>query len=125
MTELVLSISRTLGLESSRSITLSKPAILGMILIALQIMDGLLTGFGMNFFGTDMEGNVFLRSVMHLIGVVPALIVVKSGAISVIIVLVNLCSQVKWLPLAMKGVIGLYLLAAVIPWSIILANHIW
>ncbi len=125
MTELVLSISRTLGLESGRSISLSKPAILGIILIALQVMDGILTGVGMNFFGTDMEGNLLLRSVMHAIGVVPALLVVKSLAIAVIIVLVNLSSQVKWLPMAMKGVIGLYVLAAIIPWSVILANHIW
>lgn len=125
MTELVLNISRSLGFESPKSVTISNAAILGSILILLQIFDGILTGLGMNFFGTDMEGNVLLRTMMHTLGVVPALLVVKSFAISVIIVLVNLSSQVKWLPLAMKGVIGLYLLAAIIPWSVILARHIF
>lgn len=125
MTELVLNISRSLGFESSKSATISNAALLGSILILLQIFDGILTGLGMNFFGTDMEGNVLLRTLMHTLGVVPALLVVKSFAISVIIVLVNLSSQVKWLPLAMKGVIGLYLLAAIIPWSVILARHIF
>ena len=125
MTELVLSISRSLGLETSRTFSLSRPAVLGLILIALQIMDGILTGLGMSFFGTDMEGNILLRSVMHAIGVVPALIVVKSFAIAVVILLVNLSEQVKWLPLAMKGVIGLYILAAIIPWSLIIVHHIW
>lgn len=125
MTELVANISRSLGLETSRPLTLSQPAVLGIILIVLQIADGVLTGFGMSFFGTQMEGNVLLRTLMHEIGVVPALVLVKSLAIAVVIVLVQLSSQVQWLPMALKGVIGLYMLAAVIPWSVILANHIW
>lgn len=125
MTELVLSISRSLGLETTRSETLSRAAVLGAILITLQILDGVLTGYGMNFFGTDMEGNVLLRTLMNAIGVIPALLLVKSIAIAVIIVLVSLSAQVKWLPLAMKGVIGLYVIAAIIPWSLILASHIW
>jgi uncharacterized membrane protein len=125
MTELVANISRSLGLETSRPLTLSQPAVLGLILIVLQIADGVLTGFGMSFFGTQMEGNVLLRTLMHEIGVAPALVLVKSLAIAVVIVLVQLSSQVKWLPMALKGVIGLYMLAAVIPWSVILATHIW
>jgi uncharacterized membrane protein len=125
MTELVANISRSLGLETSRPLTLSQPAVLGLILIVLQIADGVLTGFGMSFFGTQMEGNVLLRTLMHEIGVIPALVLVKSLAIAVVIVLVQLSSQVSWLPMALKGVIGLYMLAAVIPWSVILATHIW
>lgn len=100
-----------------------KVMILGIILATLQIADGLLTAMGMHIFGTNAEGNALLRTLMEQWGSIPALIVAKSLALSVILMLCLLASRVHWLPLAMKGVIAVYLFAAVLPWSYLLLRH--
>jgi uncharacterized membrane protein len=94
--------------------------ILGVVLCVLQILDGLLTAVGVGHFGTGAEGNALLRSLMEQVGSVPALIIVKSVAISIVVVLCSLTPRVKWLPLAMKGMIAIYLCAAIIPWTYII-----
>lgn len=94
--------------------------ILGVILISLQIADAILTNMGMKVFGTEMEGNLLLRHIMESYGTVVALIAAKSFAISVIIGLVYLSNQVKWIPVALKSVIVIYSGFAIAPWAILL-----
>lgn len=98
--------------------------ILGSILICIQILDGVLTAIGVGHFGHWIEGNVILRNLMHQIGYIQALIIVKTFAIGVVIALCALASSVSWLNTAVKCVICLYLGAAIIPWSAIIFSKI-
>lgn len=97
---------------------------LGGILIALQILDGILTGLGMHHFGVDMEGNFFLRTLMENIGFIPALFVVKSVAVGVVASLCMYAWKISWLKMALRGIIFFYLSFAVVPWALILIPHI-
>lgn len=94
--------------------------ILGAILALLQVFDGILTGIGVSQFGTSMEGNALLRSLMGFVGYIPALLIVKSASIALIGVLCLQAQKVWWLKPAFIGVIALYLCMAVIPWTYIL-----
>ena len=96
--------------------------VLGLILIALQIADAILTNIGMNLFGTGMEGNSLLRSVMENYGTVAALTVSKAFAIATIIALVYLSSQIQWIKGALKGVIVIYFSFAIAPWTILISQ---
>ena len=134
MTELVASLWQSKTLEEGALADLLKKArtwlpskdilILGSFLIILQILDGLLTGIGMYHFGTRAEGNMFLRVAMESIGYIPALVLAKSLAIGIILFLCHLAKTVKWLPMAMKAVILIYLGAAVIPWTAIIVTRV-
>lgn len=86
-------------------------------LIVLQILDGVLTGIGVGHFGAAAEGNPLLRELMHSVGHIPALIIVKTIAIFVILALLSLSVRVRWVSPALKVMIGLYLFAAIIPWT--------
>ncbi len=97
---------------------------LGGILILLQILDGMLTAIGVSSFGIAAEGNPFIRHLMDQFGYLPALIFVKTIAVFIIGYLCLLANQVVWIPGAMKGLIGIYLSAAIIPWSAILFVHL-
>ena len=94
---------------------------LGAILIALQVMDGILTGIGMSLFGTAAEGNTYLRLLMEHIGYIPALIISKGAAVAVIAFIVNFSKHISWVRYALSGMIAVYTFAAIIPWTIILA----
>ena len=114
------------GKAQAQSTSLPRPSqemiVLSAILIILQISDGILTGLGMNMFGTGAEGNMFLRFLMESWGYIPALIICKSLAIVVIAGLCYLSTVVAWLPRAMRGVIAIYMIAAIIPWTYILIS---
>lgn len=97
---------------------------LGLILILMQVADGLLTAYGVSLFGTAAEGNPLVRSLMDIFGYLPALFIVKACAVMIIFYLCKLSSEVIWLTGAMRGMIGLYLLAAIIPWTAILVRHL-
>lgn len=97
-------------------------AILGLLLATLQIADGILTAVGVSYFGTSIEGNFVLRSLMDSFGVVATLIGVKIAAIAIIMALCHLAFTVTWLRSALKLVISLYFFAAILPWSYILYN---
>ena len=94
--------------------------VLGVILAALQILDGILTGIGMSQYGTAMEGNILLRSLMSVIGYIPALVIVKGASIALIALLCHQATKISWLKPAFYGVIALYVVAAVVPWTYIL-----
>lgn len=96
--------------------------VLGLILASLQVLDGFLTGIGMYWYGTSMEGNVLLRGLMGVIGYIPALIIVKTASIGLIAVLCTQATKISWLKPAFYGVIALYVLGAVVPWTYILVS---
>jgi apolipoprotein N-acyltransferase len=93
---------------------------LGGVMIALQILDGVLTSIGMSRFGTEMEGNLLLRHLMELIGHIPALVIVKSVAIATVFGLVVAARQFGWVKNALGALSFVYLVAAIIPWTYIL-----
>ena len=93
---------------------------LGIILATLQVLDGILTGIGMAQYGTSMEGNLLLRTLMPAIGYVPALLLVKGGSIALIALLCYQPSKISWLKPALYGVMGIYSVGAVVPWTYIL-----
>jgi len=97
---------------------------LGFILATLQILDGVLTGIGMAQYGTSMEGNILLRSLMTIIGYIPALFVVKSASIALIVLLCQQTTKIRWLKPALYGVMALYVIGAVVPWTYILVTDL-
>lgn len=96
----------------------------GLILALLQIADGVLTAIGIFRFGVHAEGNPLLKSLMMTVGPVEALIIVKLIAISVIATLCMLATQISWVTKALKGMIVLYMCAAIIPWTAILFSQL-
>lgn len=97
---------------------------LGVILAALQIIDGVLTAIGIHHYGTGMEGNFLLRTLMTIVGCIPALMLVKGGSIALIAMLCRQAPKMTWLKPAFYGVIALYVFGAVIPWTYILASDL-
>jgi Domain of unknown function (DUF5658) len=95
-----------------------------IILGIIQVLDGILTALGVTSFGTHAEGNVFIRHLMHVLGTIPALALVKSFSLIVIFSLAQLQYQVNWVNVAIRAVILLYLALAIIPWSLILVVHL-
>lgn len=98
--------------------------ILGTILSILQVLDGVLTGIGIYHFGTDVEANPLLQSLMHQYGYVEALVITKLFALGIVFALCILSNMVTWLKIALEIIIFIYLGAAVIPWSIILLTRL-
>jgi len=94
--------------------------VLGFMLATLQILDGVLTGIGMAQYGTSMEGNILLRSLMTTIGYIPALFLVKGASIALIVLLCHQTTKISWLKPALYGVMALYVMGAVVPWTYIL-----
>jgi hypothetical protein len=96
---------------------------ISLVLISLQVLDGFLTLSGTVTFGLSAEGNPLLRELMHSIGLIPALILTKLGCIALIVLLSLQASRVVWLPRALTAVAGVYAIAAIVPWSIILLTE--
>jgi len=130
--QLVLQLSRTKVRQqvppaNSDAVVLPRSRevlVLGVILAILQILDGYLTAIGVYHFGTDIEGNIFLRFLMESYGFVPTLVVTKTLALGIIGILCSMCTQVSWRNSALKGVIAIYLVGAVIPWCYIVSQHL-
>lgn len=96
---------------------------LGVLMIVIQLVDGLLTGIGVYKFGIDIEGNTLVKSLMYQIGYLNALVFVKTLSISVVLILMSLSEKVLWIPKAMKATIGIYILFAILPWGFLLSQH--
>lgn len=108
---------RMLRLKSEMSQDMIK---LATIMCAIQVCDGLMTILGVSMLGLNMEGNLLLRELMYLLGHTPAIIIVKLIALLVVGMLSVLSLHIRWIPSAMKGLIAIYLLCAILPWSYIL-----
>jgi hypothetical protein len=97
--------------------------LIGALLIVLQVLDGVLTATGVGAYGLQAEGNPMLRGLMQLLGAIPALIITKTVCIALIVMLCKQAHSIRWLPLALKGVAGIYTIMAVLPWTLILAHE--
>ena len=93
---------------------------LGMFLSLLQIIDGMLTNMGVTQFGVQIEGNPFLRSMMLEFGHVPTLTAVKVMSIMLVITLTVYSGRIPWVKHALKAITGIYIAAAIVPWTYIL-----
>lgn len=109
---------------AAKRLPTSEVLTLGAVLIILQILDGVFTGIGVSHFGLDAEGNPFIHSLMSQLGYIPALVMAKSMAIGIIVYLCALSNLIHWIKNALRGMIGVYLCAAIIPWSAILYTHL-
>lgn len=104
-----------------RKVSKSELAFIAITLAFLQILDGVLTGVGVMTFGTDIEANLIIKTLMINFGVFTALVAVKSFALVVIAALCSMVNKITWLAAAMKCIIVLYIFAAIIPWIMILS----
>ncbi len=114
-------LAESLGSESSKELRITW---LAAVLVTLQVLDGILTYAGMSTFGLGAEGNPFLRSLMGIVGVFPAIAITKVACIAVIMTLCAQAHRISWLPTALTCVAGIYAVAAVVPWSwLLLAEY--
>jgi hypothetical protein len=98
--------------------------ILAVTLIILQLLDGILTCSGIYAFGLTAEGNPLMRTLISLLGIIPAVTISKLVCISVVLGLCAQAREIYWLPFALSCVGGIYLIAAVIPWSLLIIGHV-
>lgn len=105
------------------SISLSRKAfILGSALALCQICDGILTYLGLRLLGVSMEGNGFLRELMHAYGMLPALFAAKLFALIFAGVLMFHAHKRKWIRPIIFGLVVIYLALAVFPWVFIISK---
>lgn len=103
------------------SISISrKAAILGLALALCQLLDGLLTYFGLALLGMHMEANVFLRELMHAYGKAPVLFTVKTMAVAAAAGLTLFSHRRRWFRWVVGLLICVYLALALIPWVLII-----
>jgi hypothetical protein len=92
------------------------PLVLGIFVVA-QVLDGLLTYWGVSRFGIDLEMNALLASTMHEIGPGATLLVAKGLACGCGLLLYT---HAYLRPLA--AVSGLCLGLAVLPWLFVFVS---
>ena len=104
-------------------VSLSRKAfILGAALVGCQILDGLLTYIGLSIMGVHMEGNTFLRQLMHAYGTAPSLFVVKSFAVVLAVILMFQAHTRRWIRPLLFIVITIYFTLAVLPWAYLISK---
>lgn len=102
-------------------VLLRKDAVwLGALLIVCQGLDGFLTSIGIQRFGIAVEGNPFLRTLMVEFGHIPVLALLKTAAVALVVIMIILASRMQWIRHAMVGVAGIYVFAAIVPWTYLL-----
>jgi hypothetical protein len=89
------------------------------IFVTAQVLDGVLTYWGLHRIGPDVEANTYLASAIQALGAAPVLFAAKSlgcmcGAILYI--------TERYRALAISA--GLYLGVAIIPWLLIILLHL-
>jgi hypothetical protein len=97
---------------------------LAKVHIILQVLDGLLTYTGISFYGTHLEGNPVLKSIMDTIGAGPTLILAKGLAICVLLAVIYYRDYLESIEMkiALITINFVYLFAAIVPWMIFLVN---
>jgi uncharacterized membrane protein len=103
--------------------SMSKKAfLLGAALAICQVMDGLLTYVGLGILGIHMEGNLFLRELMHAYGMAPTLLGAKLLAIIFVISLALFAHKRRWVRPLILIMTAIYLLLAVLPWIYLISR---
>lgn len=105
------------------SYSMSKKAfLLGLTLVLLQVLDGLLTYAGLSLLGIHMEGNVFLRELMHAYGTAVPLVIVKILAILIVLRLTFFAHNRRWIRPLIFALIVIYFVLAVAPWTYLISK---
>jgi len=112
----------TVLLQVGRASISWKAALLGIILVIVQLADGILTFAGVSTWGADLEGNLFLRELVSTYGAAKALFFVKTAAIAVVIYITFRAHRRRWIRPLIMLIVALYLLLAIVPWAIILLS---
>lgn len=103
--------------------SMSKKAfLLGALLSSFQVLDGLLTYIGLKMFGISMEGNTFLRTLIHAYGSAPVLFFAKTMAICFVLLLTYYAHRRRWVRPILGFMIVVYLGLAVLPWTYIISK---
>lgn len=107
------------------SLSFSKKAfLLGAALVICQLLDGLLTYLGLSLMGVHMEGNMFLRELMHVYGISPVLFVAKSLAVVLAVMLAFHAHRRRWIRPIIGALVFVYLGLAVVPWTHLIVNRV-
>ncbi len=93
---------------------------LAKCLVILQIFDGILTSIGISRFGSDIEGNPFLRNLIENFGHIPVLASIKIIAVFFVFVLAVNSKYVPWISSALRAICYMYFFTAIVPWIYIL-----
>jgi len=96
----------------------------GALLASMQVFDGYLTSRGINHFGVKAEANFLIRELMHIMGPDSALIVVKSLAIIVVVLLTALARRQRSLKGIINALCAIYMMMAIIPWVYLLVTRV-
>ena len=94
-----------------------------VLLLILQIFDGFLTAYGVSQLGLHAEGNPLIKSLMHLIGLTPAIMLAKSFCCIVIVVLAFQALKISWLRPILRVVAALYVVFAILPWTLLIFGN--
>jgi hypothetical protein len=89
-----------------------------VIFLTAQVLDGILTYWGLHRIGPDVEANTYLAGAMQSLGAAPVLFAAKSVG--------SLCGAILYLTeryRALAIAAGLYLGVAIIPWLLIVLLH--
>jgi hypothetical protein len=101
------------------TLSLSRKALLlGAALIVCQALDAILTYAGLRMLGIEMEGNAFLRDLMHAYGIIPALCIAKSIALVGVVILMLAAHRRKWIRPVIAILSVIYIVLAVVPWTL-------
>lgn len=104
------------GVTALNATAVRQPMIVLATFLAVQVLDGLLTYWGVREFGVHVEGNDLVVTTMHLLGPAPALFATKCFACLCGLIL-YVTERHRPLAVAAGGYIGL----AVFPWMTILS----
>lgn len=107
------------------SLSFSKKAfLLGAALVICQLLDGLLTYLGLSLMGVHMEGNMFLRELMHVYGISPVLFVAKSLAVVLAVMLAFHAHRRRWIRPIIGALVFVYVGLAVVPWTTLIFHRV-
>ena len=93
-----------------------QPMIVLATFLMVQVLDGVLTYWGVRQYGVYVEGNALVQTVIQAIGVAPALLATKAFACLCGLIL-HITSSHR--PLAIAA--GTYIAFALFPWFMLLA----
>ncbi len=91
-----------------------------LLLFSLICLDGFLTYLGVAQYGTEVEGNYYLREFMEIIGAESGLLLVKASSFILLTLLWTLRNKINWLTKAVCGMSVVYFAFAVLPWTYLL-----
>ncbi len=107
-----------------KTLSLSKRAfLLGATLIVCQILDGVLTYFGLRLLGFQAEGNGLLRNLIQMYGAIPALFVTKMVTLISVATLTIAAHRRKWIRPIIFSLCAVYIILAIVPWVLVLVRE--